>query len=341
MTSVVEGPWRADVRTLLGEWTPGVVITRDEPPDTLTCLLPGAPASDARPRTDPLMLRVPTSADAVPAVQREARLLVDLRRRRLGPIERTIPRHVGVHQLDGLPVTLASVVPGRPMSVDYDHRFHVARPDLVRRDFRLAGAWLESFQEESAAATSRTTWASEVLESLHERLVRDPHGAAALAILGSSAQQLDGHFLQRTAVHGDFWHGNLLLGEDEVSGVVNWTWGEAEGWPLRDLVRFVLRYSELLVQHTRAGRRVPGHPGLRRAGLRRVGTAPGISYGLLGAGWYPRVVRAHLRDGLAGMGFPPELWYHAALVGIGEMAATSRDDRRTSELVALLAGLPA
>jgi hypothetical protein len=335
MTSVVEGSSRADVRTLLDEWAPGVVITRDESRDTLTCFLPGAPASDVRPRTDPLMLRVPTSPDAVPSVQHEARLLVDLRRRRLGPIERTIPRHVGVHQLDGLPVTLASVVPGRPMSVDYERRLHVARPDLVRRDFRLAGDWLAGFQDASAAATSRTTWASEVLDSLHGRLAWDPHGAAALTTLASSARLLDGPFLQRTAVHGDFWHGNLLLGEGEVSGVVNWTSGEAEGWPLRDLVRFALRYSELLVQHARAGHRVPGHPGLRRAGI-----APGISYGLLGAGWYPRMVRAHLRDGLAEMGLPSELWYHAALVGIAEMAAASRDDLRASELVALLAVLP-
>lgn len=337
MTSVVGGgPLRGDVRALFDGTACGVLITKDEAHGTLTYTRPGAPASDAGPRTEPMTVRVPITLDASRLVQHEARLLVELRRRRLGPIERTIPRHVGVRHLDGLPVAMASLVPGRPMSADYDGWLHVARPDQVRRDFRHASGWLSRFQEASRAGISRTTWAAEVVETLHDRADRHPLLADGLIRLAPAMDRLDGHLVGRTAVHGDYWHANLLVHEAEIGGVVNWSHGELEGWPMRDLVRFALRYSHHLVQQTRPGRRVTGHPGLRR-----VGPAPGIRYALVGGGWYPRIVRAHLRDGLVRLGVPAHLWYDAALVGIAELAAEARDGRAARELLAVLVSLPA
>jgi hypothetical protein len=325
-----------EIETLLEDWGGGELTDGVGPPGTRTYVVPSAAGNAPGRRREPLTVRVPTGADAAAAVQHEARMLVELRRRRCGDIERTIPRHVGVHHLGGLPVTLASMVPGRPMSVGYDRRLHVARPDLVRRDFQQASTWLSRFQEASGAYLSPTTWVAEVAAALRSRAPGHPLVETGVERLRLAAAALDGPPLVRTAVHGDFWHGNLLVHESEIRGVVNWTCGSAEGWPLRDLVRFALRYSQHLDQHTRPGRRVAGHPALRR-----VGAAPGIRYGLLGRGWYPRTVQAYLQDGLERLGVQPSHWYLAALVGIAELAAEHREERAVVELLTLLADLPA
>jgi hypothetical protein len=54
----------------------------------------------------------------------------------------------------------------------------------------------------------------------------------------------------------------------------------------------------------------------------------------------PNLVRSFLRDGLAALGLPPELWYSAALVGLGEVAALANDDDFGSSHLELLASLP-
>jgi hypothetical protein len=79
---------------------------------------------------------------------------------------------------------------------------------------------------------------------------------------------------------------------------------------------------------------VLGHRGLRRDGF-----APGITYALLGQGWLPELVRSFLGDGLIGLGLPPELWYCAAVTGIGEVAALANDDAFGAAHLVLLAGL--
>ena len=119
-------------------------------------------------------------------------------------------------------------------------------------------------------------------------------------------------------VHGDFWAGNLLISHDTVTGVVDWAAAELSGEPLRDVVRFALSYSLYLDRHTRPGRRVPGHPGLRADGW-----GAGIRYGLSGQGWYGQLVRGFVESALVRLGAPAGLWRAALLAGLGEIAATA------------------
>jgi hypothetical protein len=113
----------------------------------------------------------------------------------------------------------------------------------------------------------------------------------------------------------------VLLADGQVCGVVDWEAGATSGEPVRDLVRFALMYALYLDRRTGAGRRVPGHQGLRAHGW-----GAGIDYALDGAGWFPALFRAFLRDGLDRLGASGASWRDAALAGIAEVAALT-DDR--------------
>jgi hypothetical protein len=89
---------------------------------------------------------------------------------------------------------------------------------------------------------------------------------------------------------------------------------------VRDLVRFAVMHALYLDRRTSAGRRVPGHPGLRAGPW---GAA--LDFALDGSGWFPELFRGFLQDGLARLGASPERWRDAALAGIAEVAATTDD----------------
>jgi hypothetical protein len=119
--------------------------------------------------------------------------------------------------------------------------------------------------------------------------------------------------VDRTVVHGDFSHRNVLVDADRamVTGVVNWTAGELEGSPLRDLARFALRYSQPL----------------------------GTGLVLLGKGWYPHTVRSFLRAGLDRLGVPADLWFDLVAAGIAEIASEDLDEHVAEDHLATLCSL--
>jgi hypothetical protein len=214
---------------------------------------------------------------------------------------------------------------------------HTAQPWLVRRDFQYAADWLSSLQDASGTELAPSTWASEVTEAVRARWQGHPLLAPALSKLEWAAERLDGCRVQQTAVHGDFWHGNILVDDDRavVSGVLNWTAGQTEGCPLRDLTRFALRYSQLLDPDTHAASRAAG-----RVGLRSAGRTAGVRLVPLGSGWYPRPVRTYLCDGLARLGVPEERWFDVVLTGIAEIAAEDDDAHNAEDHLETLSCLP-
>jgi hypothetical protein len=46
-----------------------------------------------------------------------------------------------------------------------------------------------------------------------------------------------------------------------------------------------------------------------------------VAYAIDGRGWFPALFQRFLRDGLQRLGAPEDLWRHAALAGIAEVAA--------------------
>jgi hypothetical protein len=230
---------------------------------------------------------------------------------------------------------VSTQLPGRPMSQGYHQWRHTSRRGAVVADFDLALGWLESLWTETCTAPESLTWAAEVAEELSRRWDGSPLLGAALARLRTADSTMGAETCPRATVHGDFWFGNVLVEGGAVSGVVDWEASEARGWPLRDAARFVLSYSLYLDRHTSRGRTVPGHPGLRRGD-----NGAAVTYGLLGDGWYSRLVRARLAHGLRRLGLPAHLWYDVALTGIAEVAAKANDDDFGRDHLRLLVTLP-
>ena len=304
-----------DLRALLR--TPGsrvILLDASRDPNSAVMVLVTAPGS-----TEPhLAVKIATTAAAAEVIEREARLLVELRRRPLPLVDETLPRHIGIFDADGMLASATSVVPGIPMRTSYHAFRHIARPDSVRRDFAAAQNWLMALHTDSMAAASPIA----LLDGVAARIAaRWPDNLRALDLaerLEPLAARLASAGTQRTVVHGDFWAGNLLISRDAVTGVVDWAAAELSGEPLRDVIRFVLSYSLYLDRHTRPGRPVSGHPGLRADGW-----GAGIRYGMSGQGWYGQLVRDFVESALARLGAPGGLWRAALLAGLGEIAATA------------------
>ncbi|MGH3445760.1 MAG: phosphotransferase family protein, partial [Nocardioidaceae bacterium] len=294
----------------------GVLMAASRDPDAkLTFVVTERPAS-----ADPLAVKIPTTTAAGVAVEREGRMLVELRRMPLGPVAGTVPRYVRSLDADGRQVLVATAMPGRPMSVSYHQFLHTARPTVVARDFALAAGWLRDFQSATAHGSAPVQHAGTVAASLGARWDGHPALREALRRLHLAHRHLSAWQTPCPAVHGDFGFGNVLVAGGRVSGVVDWEAGTTSGSPLRDLARFAISYGLYLDRHTRPGRIVAGHPGLRR-----VGFAPGIRYVLQGSGWMPRLVQGFLSEGLAQLGMPGSLWYDVAMAGVGEVAADAND----------------
>jgi Phosphotransferase enzyme family len=280
-------------------------------------------------------VKVGTTPRASLAVEAEGRALVGLRRRPLGEVQDTAPRYVDSFQDGSTSVLVSSIVPGVPMSVGYHQWLHTARPALVRSDFRRAERWLRTFQRHTAGPATPLTWADAVREEVAGRWDGHPDLPLALGRLEVAADVLRGFGAPSSAVHGDFWFGNLLVTGDEVTGVIDWEAAAMSGCPLRDLARFALSYCLYLDRHTRPGHRVLGHPGLRRTSF-----GNGVRYGLLGTSWLSVTVRDFLGTGLADLGLRRGHWYAVAIAGLGEIAASANDETFGADHLGLLARLP-
>jgi aminoglycoside phosphotransferase len=263
-------------------------------------------------------VKIATTARAAAIIAGEARLLVALGRRRLRRVGPTLPRHMGVFDADGMLAVAASMLPGIPLSTGYHAFRHFARSGRVRADFAAAENWLAALHSDSMAQRAPITLLDGVAERITARWPDDTTARQLGAALVPVAARLAAATTPRTVVHGDFWAGNVLVTRGTVTGVVDWACGELSGEPLRDVARFALSYSLYLDRHTRAGRPVAGHPGLRADGW-----GAGIRYAIAGEEWFGRLVHDFVAGALARLGAPPRLWRDVMLAGLAEVAATA------------------
>ena len=325
--------WAAPARIALGRVGPGSAASADETGSlldmsgmqTLFIALSKDPNAKVsvllipRGRTQPtLAVKLPTTAAAEATIAAERAVLIDLHFRLPGPILATIPRPRVLQEVRGRPSLVTTALPGSPMTTRYHAWRHLASPEAVRADFLAVERWLAKFQGASAAERMPIDMEGGATEVLRRRFAGDPRLDDVLARLNAVHARLRASSSPRTAVHGDFWFGNLLLLGGDISGVIDWEAGATRGEPLRDIVRFALSYALYLDRHTRAGRRVAGHRGLQAGPW-----GSGIAWAMDGEGWFPDVAREFVRDGLKRLGADPACWREAMLAGLAEVAATA------------------
>jgi hypothetical protein len=265
-----------------------------------------------------LAVKVPTTRAAEASIASERQALAELHSCLPAAVLGTIPALAQFPDMPARPALITTALPGIPMSIRYHTWRHLATPAAVRADFNAVERWLSRFQATTTGRPSPLDMDGGTVEALTRRFAHDPHLKEVLDRLDAIHRRLRTSNTPRTAVHGDFWFGNVLLVGDEVSGVVDWEAGNTCGEPVRDLVRFALTFALYLDRHSRPGRRVAGHRNLTAGAW---GT--GIAYAIDGQGWFPDLFRKSIQDGLARLGADPGCWRDAALAGIAEVAATA------------------
>jgi hypothetical protein len=264
-----------------------------------------------------LAVKLPTGPAAAAKVRAETELLHDVARLDLGSLAATVPVVVNTVRHHGFPALVTTALPGTPMLVDYHRHGHTTHPRTAAGDFSCATRWLAVFQSATRTGFAQLDLAPGVEETLRERRPRNP----MLTELPLLRARLRRHRAPRTAVHGDFWMGNLLTHDGKLTGVVDWERFEPAGSPGRDLARFALAHAQYLDRHTRAGQRVvPGHPELP---ARTPGAA--VTYLLSGTGWYPRLARRYLAGGLSRLGLPLSCARDLLLAELAALAAEATD----------------
>jgi aminoglycoside phosphotransferase (APT) family kinase protein len=266
--------------------------------------------------------KVPTTDAAVHSVEREAERLAEVDGRELGPIAATIPKLVATVEHLSRPVLIMTAMPGQSMLAAYHTWRHTARREAVAADFAAAGDWLASLHGAGGdGQVSLAQMLDGVADVLGRRFGGQPQADADLADVAALRGRLEGHRTPQTVVHGDFWAGNLLTDRGRVLGVIDWEHASLSGSPVRDLARFATSYSLYLDRHTRSGRRVPGHPGLRA-----VRWGAGVEYAIDGTGWYPGLVRSFVMSGLERLGVSPSCWRDVLLADVASAAASADHD---------------
>ncbi|MCH5670802.1 phosphotransferase family protein [Streptomyces gilvus] len=305
------GTAQSDMGRLLAAG-PLVLLDHSHDPDARLVLLLFPPDAEL----PALAVKVPTGAGGVPGLIREAEQLRAMATLPLGETRPTVPAAVSLLHHLGRPALATTAMPGVPMLVAYHRPGHTARPAPVRADFTAAADWLAALQSATAGERAPLDLASGAAAVLDLRL----DGERAKARLHALRRRLRRHTAPLTAVHGDFWPGNILLRGGRVSGVVDWEHARTAGNPLTDPARFVVAYCEYLDRRTRPGHPVPGHPGL-------VAGQPGaaLAYALDGTGWYPRLVRGFLAAALRRLGLPPACGRDAVLAELAAVAAEATD----------------
>jgi hypothetical protein len=279
------------------------------------------------------VIKVPTTRSAETVVLNEGHALEALSELPLGSLSTTLPRPVGFMSYEGRTALVSTALVGVPMTVAYHSWHHTARRRNVGRDFAAASIWLDDLQTRTAGARSQISLFGDSAERIAKRFAGHPQLPVVKRVLSSSAGRLSSHTTPRTVVHGDFWFGNLLMHGNQVRGVVDWESSLMAGEPLRDVARFAISYALYLDRHTRPGRRVRGHRGLRANEW-----GAGLTYMLNGRGWFSKIAQNYLTLALGRLGVPTHLWRDVVIGGIADVAATADHPEFAEHHLQLLAG---
>lgn len=250
------------------------------------------------------------------ALAAEHRVLGHLWRMGASSVRSDVPRPLGLCRVSGRVVLVTTALAGNPMTSRYYRPGHVSDPGAVGQDFRLAAAWLRTFQSETRTGDvtlgSRAVgrWVQPSFERYRDEIGWGRDEDALLREVRRRATELAGLRIPAVAVHGDYAPGNLLIERGRIRAVVDWECGSRVGLPFRDVYKFPTSYGLYLDRAVPRHRgEVPGHPGRAVAAARwsRFGQWPnlaGFAYSYFGAGWFPDLVRRFVLTELGHLGIP-------------------------------------
>lgn len=315
---------RRPLRELLDE--PGMSVTRlatGSTGDVSTLLL--TPSGATAPR---LVAKIPLTRSAEASLEREARMLVEMRRLELGRLRATTPRFVQLCQSGGRSVLVMSALPGRSLARAFCGRAAISHRRCRSAELDAAETWLAGFQDASWQGSGRVDMlpvARIERLSLLGRALREVDDGEKVADRARRVQVRLGRYdSPRSAIHGNFQAPQVLVDDRVVgvSGVIGWGRAATRGEPLVDVGRFAVTHES----HRSVGRMVPG------AAM------------LTGRGSHGAEARRFVQAGLVRLGLPDDLWYPvawaAAAALLAEMDPQGGEPHRAAALARLLARSP-
>lgn len=198
--------------------------------------------------TEPtLVAKIPRLKDASESLEREAAALESIQRLHAGSLN-TIPRLIAYEEFRGYPVLVETALNGVLMDNSYIRRRFSDCCEMTLR-------WLDSLQPQNRALPDSAIW--------FERLAQKPldYFANTVSLRDDEAELLD----QTRALiaplrtmrlpfvieHGDLSHPNLIVGNRDQLGVVDWELATTDGLPGYDLF-FFLAYAAFARQRAKA-----------------------------------------------------------------------------------------
>lgn len=161
-----------------------------------------------------------------------------------------VPRPIGLFELNDTQVLIESYLPGTSMAVLLQRRLRT-RATVAREDLNQARLWLSQLQK--ATYDSREPFPARMvielsLPQLSDSLIPKTFANNLLAM----AKEWEWLEVPWVGQHGDYWPGNLLIGDGCSVGVIDWEGYKAHALPFYDLFSFVTTYALALPwQHGR------------------------------------------------------------------------------------------
>jgi hypothetical protein len=265
--------------------------------------------------------KLPTTPEARAAIERESSFLDDVHQMFSGDVMHTIPQRLMAFE-SGMPIgaMVAQAFRGIPLSTIYSGRRHLQSPLAVGRDVAYVGGWLRGLQTATVQSVGPICLGEELLDGVSDRHGGDALTPRVLSALAPLARNFKAFRGPKTVVHGDFWLGNILIGDSGVTAVIDWESAELCGEPLRDVARFAITYALYLDRRTRPGHRVAGHD------VKAGEWGAGVAYLMTGRGWFPEAIRDFMRRSMVQLGADPACWPALLLFGLADVAAMADDD---------------
>lgn len=195
-----------------------------------------------------VVVKARPSGASGPSLRREREALAHVRERLPEGLRVTLPEVLWYGVEDGLEGLVLSLVPGRPVYLDMRNLLVPGR--RVFAHLEAASLWLARFHEATEDTEGSLDLEADLPgeAALREEIrpvggAADPSGPEELAWYRRLRERLAADPLPASAVHGDFWARNLLLGDESLPFVVDWEHYEPWGTPVRDLFHFPLTYG--------------------------------------------------------------------------------------------------
>jgi aminoglycoside phosphotransferase (APT) family kinase protein len=220
--------------TALGEVAPDYMIERAQVTSTGVAVLVLA-AHDGAER---VVVKLPMTAQALAGLDAETRILANLHAdSRLGDWRRLLPCPRASGSVHGRRFRVDSALPGRvatgtaaardrlvEAAAEVIHHLHDVTSVSVKADDALVDRWIEDAVRAMTVAAGSFPGAADQLQKVRKEL----HGA------------VEGRTFSASAIHGDYWLGNVLFSGSHLTGIVDWDAGGRAELPAMDILHLLL-----------------------------------------------------------------------------------------------------